>query len=155
MVPSMTNSTERTWDDNIASTTGVRFEPETLMPSQMFDSRIGANLQPEKRLMLAVLEDAVAVYQRHLLSTRPHEQNEFEDTTAWIWSEDRTWPFSFLNVCDHLNLEGEHVRAGLTAWAERRRAGLVAPVNINPFRRVNGTRHKATGKAPGFKLRAA
>ena len=151
----MTNSSERTWDAAIAASAGVRFEPETMMPSQVFDSRLGAALQPEKRLLLAVLEDAVAVYQRHLLSARDHERAEFEETTGWIWSEDRTWPFAFLNVCDHLELEGDHIRAGLTCWAERRRAGLVAAVNMNPFRRVNGTRHKATGRAPGMKLRAA
>ncbi len=155
MVQNMNTSSERTWDDAIASSAGVRFEPETVVPAQVFDPRIGASLQPEKRLMLAVLEDAVAVYQRFLLSTRPIDKTEFDDTVAWVWSEDRMWPFSFLNVCDHLNLNADHVRAGLTTWAEKRRAGLVAAVHINPFRRVNGTRHKATGKAPGVKLRAA
>lgn len=154
MVRLMTNPTERTQDDGLTASAGVRFEPETVMPAQLFDAAIGANLQPEKRLMLAVLEDAVALYQRHLLSTRPHERQDFDETTAWIWSEDRMWPFSFLNVCDHLDLNADRIRGGLTGWAERRRAGLVAPVNINPFRRVNGSRHKATGKAPGVKRAA-
>lgn len=150
----MNASSERTWDDAVAASAGIQLEPETVMPSQLFTSGIGASLQPEKRLMLAVLEDAVAIYQRYVLSTRPLERQEFEETTAWIWSEDRRWPFSFLNVCDHLGLEPDRVRAGLTGWAERRRAGLVAAVSINPFRRVSGTRHKANGKAPGFSRRA-
>src|SRR5205814_431054 len=38
---------------------GPGLEPETILPSQFFDRfQIDASLQPEKRLMLAVLEDA-------------------------------------------------------------------------------------------------
>src|SRR5437899_11458348 len=42
---------------------GMRVEPEVVLPAQVFDRR--ADLQPEKRLMLAILEDATATLPRH------------------------------------------------------------------------------------------
>ena len=46
------------------------FEPETILPSQLLDtSHLGAARQPEKRLMLAVLEDGIATLQRTLSAT--------------------------------------------------------------------------------------
>lgn len=145
--------TTATAADREPQSQAARVEPETVVPSQLFDTGIGATLQPEKRLMLAVLEDAVAVFQRHLSAPAPQGDRAFDETVAWIWSEDVSWPYSFLNVCEHLNLHGERMRKGLNLWAERRRAGLIDPVTINPFRRVSGTRHKTNGKAPGLKLR--
>src|SRR5215470_2066582 len=44
---------------------GVDLEPETILPAQYFSSvQLDASLQPEKRLMLAVLEDAVGTFQK-------------------------------------------------------------------------------------------
>ena len=40
------------------------FQPDTLLPAQYFETfRRKSHLEPEKRLMLAVLEDAVACFQ--------------------------------------------------------------------------------------------
>ena len=48
----------------------VGLEPETVLPSQFFDRvHIDASLQPEKRLMLAVLEDGVGTFQKHAGAT--------------------------------------------------------------------------------------
>ena len=41
-------------------------EPEVLLPSQFYGrSALDASLQPEKRLMLAVMEDAVGTFQKY------------------------------------------------------------------------------------------
>ena len=49
---------------------GSGLEPETILPSQFFDRfQIDASLQPEKRLMLAVLEDAVGTFQKYVTAT--------------------------------------------------------------------------------------
>ena len=46
-------------------------EPELVLPEQFsVGARSDASLLPEKRLMLAVLEDAVLVYRKHARS--PH-----------------------------------------------------------------------------------
>ncbi|MEK7783674.1 MAG: hypothetical protein AAB279_07085, partial [Candidatus Binatota bacterium] len=45
------------------------FQPDTLLPAQYLETfRRKAPLEPEKRLILAVLEDAVACFQKHLFS---------------------------------------------------------------------------------------
>jgi len=50
-----------------ASGGGVELAPETVLPSQFFDRlQVDASLQPEKRLMLAVLEDAVGTFQKYV-----------------------------------------------------------------------------------------
>jgi hypothetical protein len=48
------------------------FQPDTLLPAQYLETfRRKAPLEPEKRLMLSVLEDAVACFQKHLFSRDP------------------------------------------------------------------------------------
>jgi len=52
-------------DERVASL----FEPDTLVAAQYFGNlRRKTLLDPEKRLMLAILEDAINCYQDHLLS---------------------------------------------------------------------------------------
>ena len=48
---------------------GGLIEPETVLPVQLLGSAFTADLQPEKRLMLAVLEDAVSSFQKFSHST--------------------------------------------------------------------------------------
>ena len=68
----------------------------------------------ERRLMLAVLEDAVDMYRKHC-GTQGRNRALFLDAEAWIDDDDRTWMFSFLNLCDVLDLDGEYLRRGLHA----------------------------------------
>ena len=46
-------------DDNI----GCLFQPDTLLAEQYFEDRRGQSLGPEKRLVLAILEDAILTFQ--------------------------------------------------------------------------------------------
>jgi hypothetical protein len=125
------------------------FGPDTLVPAQYFD-RLGgdAAFQPEKRLMLAVLEEAIATFQRHALSGRRRGQRQVEEVEEWITGNGHEWPFSFANICDALDLDPEYLRAGMARWKEieRRKAERGGPTVYRfPFRRVNGRRHSITG----------
>ena len=64
-------------------------------------------LQPEQQLMLAVLEDAARTYgePEGLPDSVPRREVD-----AWFASDDRRWPFSFLNVCRALRLDPDVVR---------------------------------------------
>jgi len=100
------------------------FQPDTLLPSQYFDRfRRRSQLDGERRLMLAVLEDAVDMYRKHC-GTQGRNRGLFLDAEAWIDDDDRTWMFSFLNLCDVLDLDGEYLRRGLHAL-KARAAGTV------------------------------
>ncbi len=129
--------------------TSTPLEPDTLVPAQYFD-RVGSDaaFQPEKRLMLAVLEEAIATFQRHILSDNRRSQRLVEEVESWASGAEADWPFSFENVCAALDLEPEYLRAGMARWksAEVSRMHHGQPTLYRfPFRRVNGRRHSITG----------
>jgi hypothetical protein len=125
------------------------FSPDTLVPSQYFD-RVGADAayQPEKRLMLAVLEEAIATFQRHVVAGTRRSQRLVEEVEEWVDGRGSDWPFSFENVCAALDIEAEYLRNGMARWKDneqRQASGGQASVYRFPFRRVNGRRHSITG----------
>jgi hypothetical protein len=67
----------------------------------------------EHRLMLAVLEDAIGLWQKHLNAKIPKQRKLWFDTCAWIDSDDLEWPFSFPNICGSLGLDPDYIRQGL------------------------------------------
>ena len=97
------------------------FEPDTLLPAQYFAafSREGGMVR-ERRLMLAVLQDAVECYQKYALARDPRGVELFRDASQWIESGERDWPFSYENVCEVLGLNPEYIRKGLSKWRQQR-----------------------------------
>src|SRR5438093_2241292 len=85
---------------------GEIFQPDTLLPSQFFDRvRRRTEHDGERRLMIAVLEDAVDVYRKQAGSRDARAQQLFRDAEEWIEDGDRSWLFSFQNICDVLGLD--------------------------------------------------
>lgn len=97
------------------------FEPDTLLPAQYFAAfaREGG-LVRERRLMLAVLQDAVECYQKYALARDPRGRLLFEDACDWIESGEREWPFSYENICEVLGLHPEYIRRGLSKWRQQK-----------------------------------
>ena len=61
------------------------FQPDTLLPSQYFDRvRRRAHPDGERRLMIAVLEDAVDVYRKQAGARDARRQQLFHDAEEWI-----------------------------------------------------------------------
>jgi hypothetical protein len=108
------------------------FQPDTLLPSQYFDRiRRRARYDAEHRLMIAVLEDAIDVYRKQIGARDPRNQQLFREAEDWIEDRDRTWLFSFENICDVLDLDAEYLRRGLHTCKERANAdrrGQVLPL---------------------------
>jgi hypothetical protein len=135
-----------------SETLGV--EPETVLPSQFFTGvQIDASLQPEKRLMLAVLEEAVGTFQKYSLASGRRARRLLGDVEEWFASNDTVWPFAFASICQALGLEPEYIRTGLRRWRDRYQAkGNETSIVLRfPFRRVNGRRHSVTGRAIGLR----
>jgi len=128
----------------------IELEPEIIVPAQFFAGfRHDASVRPEKRLMLAVLEEAVADFQKHVVTTSREGQRIFRELEEWFVSEDRDWPCSFANICDSLGIETSWLRTGLARWRDTQRgrhARGEAVVRMQ-IRRVAGYRSKATGRA--------
>lgn len=136
---------------------GLEVEPETVLPSQFFDRlQIDASLQPETRLMLAVLEDAVGTFQKYVHVQTRHGRRLFTEAEEWFTSDETDWPFAFTNVCNALSLDTDYIRSGLRRWRDRQQTlGADSPTVVRfPFRRVNGSRHSVTGRPVGLKRSA-
>ena len=139
------------------SASGLELAPETVLPSQFFDRlQVDASLQPEKRLMLAVLEDAVGTFQKYVNVGTRHGRRLFSEAEEWFASTDADWPFAFVNVCQALSLDAEYLRAGLWRWRDRQPVPGAHTTKVVrfPFRRVNGSRHSVTGRPVGLKRSA-
>lgn len=65
--------------------------------------------QPEKKLMFAILKDAIECLKE------PTKQ----EAEKWIMSEDKRWIFSFRNICEELGLDPDYLRRGLRQFLEK------------------------------------
>ena len=90
------------------------FEPNIVLPVQYFTRlQRGAVWTGEQRLMAAVLEDAVVVSSKRGVPKTSKGRQVLRETLRWLRSNDRTWTFSFLRVCEHLDLSPSAIRRGI------------------------------------------
>jgi hypothetical protein len=71
---------------------------------------------PEKMLMLAILEDAVACFMKNFGSKAPRKVSLHRTADDWITSDKADYLFSFVVICEQLNLSPEYIRRGLTEY---------------------------------------
>ncbi len=96
------------------------FQPDTILSAQYFETlRKKTVLEPEKRLMLALLEDAVHCFRDNLSAQTARKKKLFDETEVWIREKGGDWIFSFDQVCEALGFSPEYVRQGLLRWKER------------------------------------
>lgn len=83
---------------------------------------------PEKKLAAAVLVSALVEIRDHHADPG-HRKSVMEDV-AWVNSDDASWPFSFLRLCELLRLEPDYVRGMVRRWLsepKERRYRLCSP----------------------------
>jgi hypothetical protein len=73
-------------------------------------------LDPERVLMLAVLQDAVVCFQENLAATCKRKQVMHVEAEEWILDTDNSYLFSFENVCETLGYDAGYMREGLLRW---------------------------------------
>jgi hypothetical protein len=71
------------------------------------------SLEPERLLMLAVLEDAIKCIQKYRSFKSRGNRKLLDETIDWIRSENDEWLFSFDNVCDAVGLNAGLLRCAL------------------------------------------
>jgi hypothetical protein len=104
------------------------FEPDTLLSAQYLENlRRKTLLEPEKRLMLAVLEDAINCFQVNVMARSGRRKKLFNESEDWIMGWDDDWIFSFVSVCELLGFNPEYVRRGLLRWKEKKLAHIPTP----------------------------
>ena len=79
-------------------------------------------LEPEKKLMLAVLDDAIACFQKYAFTRDRKRKVLFQEAENWVQDTNSDWPFSFANVCEILGFGPDYLRRG--SWpVESREVG--------------------------------
>jgi len=102
---------------------GSLFQPDTLVPTQYFETFRGkAHLEPEESFMLAILEYAVASFQKDIFARDSKGKAKFHETEDWILEENSDWIFSFENICEVLGFNPSYIRQGLLRWKEMKLA---------------------------------
>jgi hypothetical protein len=96
---------------------GGLFEPDVLLPGQFFSFfRKEAGFDRERRLMLAVLEDAIDCFQKYAHTNDLRGRQLFLESYEWIMSPDKRWLFSFENICQIVDMNPDYIRQGLSRW---------------------------------------
>jgi len=112
----------------------ARFGSDDSVADLYFDSlRRAEHLEPEKALLIAILEDAVREYRKFAGAQDREGKERSREVEEWIFSQDREWIFSFNNVCELLDLDPDYVRRGLCATRAR-------PANATRRERVRDRR---------------
>ena len=77
-------------------------------------------LEPEKALLLAVLEDAVSCFLEYHAAEDRFGKGRFQEAEEWIMHTGNDWLFSYENVCELLGLNAEYLRRGLRHWSTKK-----------------------------------
>lgn len=88
-----------------------------MLPAQYL-SRPSLRLDPHKRLMAAVLQAVVddcrgGTAYRRSVGYGTIDARNIDRANAYVASTDRTWPFSFENLCEALGLDATGLREAL------------------------------------------
>jgi hypothetical protein len=121
-VSQVSRATQQSTDEAVAGL----FETHVIVPVQFFVQSATVRTG-EQRLMAAVLEDAIRLYLKPIPPSpgklRQKLQDVLQQTEYWLRSNDRAWAFSFLRICDALNLDPQYLRRGLRQL--HRHAGVI------------------------------
>lgn len=100
--------------------TSVFREPDALAQFE-FGREYGGKPQnsPEKRLMFAILIDAVECFQRYQFAAKTRDRRLFQQAEVWIFGDERKWIYCFENICQELQIDPDYLRSGLRRWRDR------------------------------------
>lgn len=102
-------------------------EPDTFLPSQFYGNRgLSRQLDGEKRLMLAILKDAVECLEKYRGSKNSIGRGLYENTLEWVEDRSAGWPFSFNNICDLLGFDPDYLREFLLKRERERKSRTIS-----------------------------
>ena len=102
-------------------------ETDVVLPAQFYGRMRHRTMGTgERRLMAALLEDALHVCSTPLRSPTAKRRQLLRETLRWVRSDDRTWVCSFLRVCETLDLDPATIRHGMLLRGRSAVEGKVA-----------------------------
>ncbi len=134
-------------------------QTEFVLPEQYF-GKLRDYESGERQLLAAILEDAVACFQRFLFASGQRQRRLYQEAERWIMErahsverEDLCPYFSFDRVCDVLELDADGVRDRLLLWRDgqlakaRVSAAARRPWRQPPAASVRGGHGKAVSRS--------
>ncbi len=98
----------------MAETNFVFTGNDTTLRDQYFATfQRSEHLEPEKALLMAILEDAIHCYRKDRAARDRAGRERFREAEQWIMEEGDDWLFSFHNVCELLGLDPQFLRRGV------------------------------------------
>ena len=86
-------------------------EPDIFLPSQFYGTgSLSRQLEGEKRLMIAILKDAVECLDKHRGARNSLGRSHYQNALEWVQDESTDWLFSFTNICDLLGFDPSYMR---------------------------------------------
>jgi len=87
---------------------------DTSTTQQYLDTfRRSEHLEPERALIVAILDDAVHDYRKYNRARDLEGKERFRAAERWIREDRDDWIFAFKNACELLGLDPHYVRRGL------------------------------------------
>ena len=102
------------------------FIPDVLTRGQYYDGIRADNgcARPIKRLMLAVLEDAIRCYLTYANSRSRALRRLFVEAEGWLMDRKADGAFAFETVCETLSIDPNCLREGLRRWRLKELDGM-------------------------------
>jgi hypothetical protein len=111
--------------------------PDMVTPGQYHDSV--HREQPEthaiKRLMYALLSDALRCFQTYANASDREGRRIFDEVDAWISARDAEGPCAFETICETLGIEPGRLRDSLDGW----RVQKAGRINLRYLGKLNAT----------------
>ena len=89
-------------------------EPDIFLPSQFYGAGgLSRKLEGEKRLMIAILKDAVECLEKYRGARSSAGRSNYQNAVEWVEDTSTDWLFSFTNICDLLGFDPHYMREEL------------------------------------------
>jgi hypothetical protein len=89
-------------------------EPDIFLPSQFYGAGgLSRKLEGEKRLMIAILKDAVECLEKYRDAGNALGRIQYQNAIEWVEDTGTEWLFSFTNICDLLGFDPHYMREEL------------------------------------------
>jgi len=93
--------------------------PDLTLPEQYYMRHQGDDgMGPERALMYAVLKDAIRSFYKNVGATRRKYKKVLLEAETWLSEDSWDYPFSFLVICETLNIDALCLRSRLFAWRD-------------------------------------
>jgi|KBSMisStandDraft_5_1062788.scaffolds.fasta_scaffold623608_2 hypothetical protein len=113
---------QTSWDESIAGSLLI-FSDDPLLPLEYLEAtKRKTYYEPEKKLMFALLNDAVYCFQHYFGSRKRSGKKLFSAADQWIFDTEGEGLFTFESVCEHLGIAPGYLRRGLALWKDRKLA---------------------------------